>query len=157
MIKVTTDADKAAAKFDRAGNDMMEGIRRGVSKIQNAIMLRATSQYLQGPKPIHLDMLTGRLHKSMQGRLHFEGGTSEGTNYSISSMRVFGNTVVAEYGTKAIDPDSGEDYPAKWEYGGDRRPFLTPAIRDTQGQYRKLMQDSIRFIIRRAGIASNNA
>ena len=154
MIKADTNADETAKHFDKMANDMMEGVRRGIVKIQESIMSRSTSNYLQGPRPNKLDIMSRRLIRSMSGLLKYDGGTSSGTSFTIMRMTVSGRTVTAEYGTTAVSED-GYDYPGRWEYGSEPRPFMKPAIADTQHKYAKLMQDSIRYILRRASGGGN--
>jgi hypothetical protein len=111
--------------------------------------------YLRGPRPLRLNVLTGRLIKSFQNRPHYEtGGTGSGINMGIHRVEVQNNQVIGVKGTMVKSP-KGFDYPARWEYGGnagiapihkkvlarrapnkirvsqtDTRPFVAPALAD---------------------------
>jgi len=147
MMQIKSNAEKKAGDLTAMSNNLIDGIRRGCIRIQEAIMLRSTSAYLQGPRPLHLGIDSTRLIRSMEGRFMFEGqGTQGGTNYSIMKAEVRGTRVVLTYGTKAVS-DKGYSYPARWEYAGDKRPFLNPAIRDTEGRFKTLMSNEIRAIL----------
>ena len=150
--------DKMLAKINRKfPSVLIEALNQSMCEIG----IRAAGKYLQGPGPKHLNILTGRLLRSMMGSysFHSEPG-AYGTNYGIHTIRVVGNKIIGTKGTEAKAP-GGYDYPARWEYGGTvtilpiktkalhfkiggkdvfaksvtqkgPRPFFSPAVRDIQ-------------------------
>jgi len=140
--------DKMLAKINRKfPSVLIEALNQSMCEIG----IRAAGKYLQGPGPKHLNILTGRLLRSMMGSysFHSEPG-AYGTDYGIHTIEIKGDKIIGTKGTEAKAPD-GEDYPAYWEYDGSRhggpRPFLHPASRDVESKIPGIFNRRIKTFI----------
>ena len=83
---------------------------------------KAQHDYLRGPRPIRLEVATGRLRGSVRAL----------------APKIEGKTVTAEEKASALSTQ-GFDYPAYWEWDGSRhggpRPFLQPARDNHQTEW----------------------
>lgn len=91
-------------------------------------MAEATSKrdYLSGPRPEKLGVVTGRLRSSIKGTAHLKFGNTEGrlgTNVPYGPTHELGLTVRG--------------------YTFRKRPFLVPAIEDNLNQFQLMFADAI--------------
>ena len=145
-IKIS-GVDDTINMLNRSQEVLQTAIFNGMNDVLNTIGMETAVHHLQGPRPIKLGIVTGRLVKSFIGRIHYEKGSVDvGNNYSIHKIHKTGNSIFGIKGTRAIAPN-GFDYPAYWEYNGSRhggkRPFLEPAVRAVSGQLPQIFAKSI--------------
>lgn len=92
------------AKFEAAGPKIKARIDAEVQKLGFALQLRVQRDYLRGPRPAHLGVVTGRLLRSIT-----QGGADSRSKFvstPVSAIAIVGTNV--EYG-------------AAWEYGFTRK------------------------------------
>ena len=148
MISGYILGDKALiAKFEGAYGKMKPGLDQVVQKLGFALQLRVQRDYLRGPRPAHLGVVTGRLMGSIaQGnamtRSRFESTPVSafafvGTNveYAAGWERGFTRKIGAgaRGGPRTLSGRARETYFAKHPPGVKNiaaRPFLAPALAD---------------------------
>ena len=132
-IKVTIDTKKAE-------KDLLALTRRvpflALAPMKKAgIFIAGRSQklYLRGPRPKFLEVDTSRLRGSISSEAHLEG-----------------KNIVGTIGTN-IKSKSGYNYPGRWEFGTNPRPFLKPARDNHRDEWYKIFlkdfkKDLIKFL-----------
>ena len=88
-----------------------------MKKVGIFIAGRSQKEYLRGPRPIRLRVDTSRLRGSIDSEAHLEG-----------------KNIITTVGTN-VKSDSGYNYPGRWEFGKNSRPFLQPAREDHRDKW----------------------
>lgn len=134
MPRIEHNMDKEAERIDKFANDLSERTRIGMIRALQTIGRTAAQDWLQGPRPERLGVVSGHLIRAMQGTHSFDPG--EGGSASTSKKEGYvkawkvGNRIFGEIGVEVFSK-GGFDYADYWEYSGKGhdgpRPFLNPA------------------------------
>lgn len=122
MIQVRIIGAERLSKLGAKAPGIKEGMRISLIQEMNQtaqrLILRAKQDYLSGPRPEILDVVTGRLRSSIYGR-----------------VRESGKTVTIAFGTDV-------PYAPIHEFGGrtrngrmPRRPFLQPSVDEEKADF----------------------
>lgn len=107
MITGTIVGDKELiAKLDALPGALKRDVDATVQRLGYALQAKVQNDYLRGPRPTHLGVLTGRLLRSI----------TQGAADSRSRFESTNTTAFAFVGTNV-------EYAARWEYGGMQKAY----------------------------------
>ena len=150
QARVTSNAKKQAEKFDKnIAGEVDKTIAAGIRRAMQVVGLLSAQEFLQGPKPEKLGIVSGRLVRGMMGGHSFneaDAGRSVSNADSIREIKREQRSIVGVLGLKTFTPF---DYPEYWEergtvHGGPRE-FLGPAekMARSSGKIDQAIQEEI--------------
>ena len=150
QARITSNVTTQAEKFDKNISDqIVKTINEGMRRALQVVGILSAQNFLQGPKPDHLRIDTGRLIRGMMGGHSFneaDTGRSVSNADSIREIKREHKSLVGVIGLKTFSP---WDYPEYWEergtvHGGPR-PFLGPAEKAARssGKIDQVIQEEI--------------
>ncbi len=120
MVNIKIDTSKAERDFSALVMKVPFLALEPMKKVGIFIAGRSQKLYLRGPRPRFLEVDTSRLRGSISSEAHLEG-----------------KNIVGTIGTN-VKSKSGYNYPGRWEFGTNLRPFLQPAREKHRSEWHKI-------------------
>ena len=168
---MSSSFEDVARDLAEMGNDVISVLVRGTNRSLDAIGTRSQRDYLQGGSG-KLNMVSGRLIRSLAGALTFAQEGDSGTREGIRKIRVSKDKISAEFGSKvpyapAHEYGTGpyEILPTKakalrFMIGGQEvfaksvkhpglkaKPFLAPALEDERPRFPEIYEEELQTLI----------
>lgn len=134
MPQIKHNMKEEAERIDKFADSLSERTRIGMIRALQTVGRTAAQDWLQGPRPERLGVVSGSLIRAMQGTHAFDPG--EGGSASTSKKEGYvkawktGNRIFGEIGVEVFSK-GGFDYADYWEHSGKAhdgpRPFMAPA------------------------------
>ena len=107
-------------------------VKIALNRAADLVIKQSQRQYLTGPRPERLGVVTGRLRRSINKRVTVTGSRIKaeiGTNVKYAPVHEFGTTIRAK-NAKYLRFKIGDQWVSKKEVKIPARPFLSTAVKD---------------------------
>ena len=146
-VQLKTNAESESRRYgeetrDKVTDAIIEGMRRSIKHVGHI----SARDFLHGPRPKNLDIVSSRLIRGMMGSPSFAiaGTKSAGREESIERIRTWHGHIIGRKGVKTFRPF---DYPRYWEKvgrrGTDLRPFAEPALKEASKDFEEFFQQEL--------------
>ena len=131
--------------FERVGREKIQKVGRVVELSANDVKNRAKSDYLRGPRPKKLGVVSSTLIKSVKSWKEESLDGAEivgkvGTNVKYGIAWETGDFSVLVKGGRTVKTDASRSYKKKKR---EPRPFLQPALEDEQDRILKRIEGAV--------------
>lgn len=121
------------------------GLTSVLMKAGLAVERTAVDYYLSGPRPDHLDRVTGTLAASVNTQVKGKNSVSVGTNVEYARIHEYGGTIEQDTGQVVA---AGRVYDMKRIIHMPARPFLRTAARDEKEDVDQYITAYLKSVIR---------
>jgi len=152
MIEITTtDVEKFRRDMEEAKSKLPRQFYLALQRATRLVQTRSREEYLSGPRPRRLGVVSGDLRRSIKTAVFMRGSEGAGAVFSrltYAPVHEFGARIRAKRGKYLRFRTRDGLWHRVSEVVIPARPFLRTALRDCRSQIEELFADAIQKTLR---------